>query len=373
MFDYFTYFIYIGLLVTLVFLTSVKQKFTTAKLDFGVLPKLRLQHFVALLILSFVVGFRYQVGNDWEGYKNDFLETQSYPYLTYGEQYYEYGFYLITKGVIKVGLSYEWMFFTSALISWYFIFKSLPKLLLPILIYFLFVDQYLFWSMNGVRQFTAMSIWLVAIRFINNKNFIKYFIVIFFASLFHRSVLLLLPLYFIPYFRINKKKLWIGLFLYSLIIGSSNEFINFIELIINYIGQKFVIIELYIRYVESGRFVSEDTNLGLGFVFIILVNLFIILISGGVIKKYPQTLVYFILFFIGAILFNLSYNIQLLGRINNYFLIIRSIVLAISVYHFWKISKYRIFVVGFCFLYFLLFIFAIYNSSNMCTPYNFIF
>ena len=68
MFDYFTYFIYIGLLVTLVFLTSVKQKFTTAKLDFGVLPKLRLQHFVALLILSFVVGFRYQVGNDWEGH-----------------------------------------------------------------------------------------------------------------------------------------------------------------------------------------------------------------------------------------------------------------------------------------------------------------
>jgi len=129
-----------------------------------------------------------------------------------------------------------------------------------------------------------------------------------------------------------------------------------------------------VRYIESNRFViAEETQVGLGFLFKILVNLFIILISGRVVKKHPQTTVYFILFFIGAVLFNLSYNVQLLGRINNYFLIMRSVVLAISVWYFWQIPKYRVFVIGFCSLYFFLFLIAIYNSSNMCSPFEFSF
>ena len=374
MFDFFTYFIYLSLLAVLVFLTEYKQKSATAELVFETKQKLRLQHFAALLILSFVVGFRYEVGVDWEGYKDSFISIKDSPSLSYSDQYMEFGYFYINKAVAMLGLSYEWMFFTVALISWYFIFKSVPKLILPLLIYFLFVDECFFWSMNGVRQFTAISIWMVATRYIINRNIKKYILLLLIASLFHRTALILIPFYFIPYQVIYKKYIWIGLFLLSLLIGSSNIFVNFVESIIIYLGQKIEIIGLYVRYVESNKFmINEETQVGLGFLFKISVNLFIILISGRVIKKYPQTIVYFMLFFIGAILFNLSYNIQLLGRINQYFLILRSVVLAIFIYHFWQIPKYRIFVASFCSLYFLIFLKAIYNSVNMCSPYQFSF
>ena len=170
MFDFFTYFIYISLLVTLILLTSYKQKFATAELPFETLPKLRMQHFVALLLIAFIVGFRYEVGNDWEGYKIGFETIKNSPYLSFSNQYLEPGYFFINKIIANLGLSYEWMFFTVALLTWYFYFKSVPKFLLPLFIFFLFVDEYFFWGMNGVRQFVAMSIWLVAIKYIINKN-----------------------------------------------------------------------------------------------------------------------------------------------------------------------------------------------------------
>ena len=373
MFDFFTYFIYLSLLAILVFLTNSRQEYATYELDFGVSQKLSLKHFVALLILSFVVGFRYEVGVDWEGYKDGFISIKNSSFITYRDQYWEIGYFFINRAIANVELSYEWMFFTVAMISWYFIFKSVPKFLLPLLLFFLFVDEYFFWSMNGVRQFAAMSIWLIAAKEIRNRNLLKYLLLIIIASLFHRTVLIFIPFYFMPYHKIYKKYLWIGLFIFSIIIGSSNIFVNFVETIIIYLGEKNELIRLYVRYVESNKFIIEETQLGLGFLFKTLVNLIILLLSGIVIREHPKTTVYFILFFISAILFNLSYNVQLLCRINNYFLIMRSIVLSISIWHFWQVPKFRFPVLVFCSLYFFLFLVAIYNSSNMCSPFNFTF
>ena len=150
--------------------------------------------------------------------------------------------------------------------------------------------------------------------------------------------------------------------------------LNYLESILILFGNKIEFIGIYIRYIDSDRFlINEEIQTGFGFLFKIIINLLIILISSSVIKIYPKTTIYFVLFFIGAILFNLTYNIQLVGRVNNYFLIIRSLLLAVSVVHFWKNPKVRILVIGFCFLYFILFLSAIYNSSNMSNPYQFSF
>lgn len=374
MFDFTTYFIYISLLFVLIGLTNLHRKKVVSVLDFNETPKLKFQHILALLLISFIVGFRYEVGVDWEGYKEAFLSIKNNAFLSYDDQYMEIGYFYINRFIASIGLSYEWMFFTVGFISWLFIFKSVPKLILPLLIFFLFVDEYFFWSMNGVRQFAAMSIFLVATREIINKRLLRYIILILIASLFHQTVLLFIPFYFIPYTKVNKKNVWIILFIISLVIGISDILINWIEFIISYLGQRIKFIGTYARYIESNKFIVDDeVQTGLGYAFRLIVNFTIILLSGKVIKEYPKTVIYFILFFIGAILFNLSYNIQLLGRINGYFLIFRTIVLSISVYHFWHIRKYKIFVFVFCLLYFILFLTAIYNSSNMSSPFNFTF
>jgi len=355
-------------------LTNYRQKYSTNELDFDIGQKLRTEHFIALLILSIVIGFRYEVGVDWEGYKQTFELIKANPQVQFNDQYMEIGFFFINRIIADLGLSYQWMFFVVTFITWYFYFKSLPDFLLPLLLFFLFVDEYFFWGMNGVRQFTAMSIWMLATQYIITKNVKKYILLLLLASLIHRSVLILIPFYFIPYDKLYNRYFWTGLFIFSLIIGSSNQFIDYIESITIYLGQKIEVIGIYIRHIDRNRLIiAEETHVGLGFLFKTIVNLFTILISDHVIKKYPKTTIYFILLFIGSILFNLSYNIALIGRVNNYFLIFRSAVLAISVYHFWHIPRYRIAVIGFCSLYFLLFLVATFNSSNMCNPYRFSF
>lgn len=371
MFDVFTYFVYLSLLFTLLFVLKVSSNLRGNALYIEKINKLNIGHFIAILAISFVVGFRYKVGVDWEGYVKDFFLIQN---KEFDEQRVEYGFYIINKIIGGAGLGYEWMFFTVAFITWYFYFKSVQSFILPIFIFFIFADEYFFWSMNGVRQFAAMGIWLVSIKYIIKKKLVNYLLLIIVASLFHTSVLLLIPFYFIPYGKTYNKWLWITLLFVSFFIGNNHIFIEYTEKALYFLSEKSEVIDRYTHYVDDDRlFFTEEAVLGLGFFFKFLIHLLIMLVGNIFLKKYPKLNVYFILVFIGAILLNLSYNVQLVRRINNYFIILRPLVLSILVWYFWKMKNYRPFVVILCLLYFFLFLVTIYNSSNMCSPFNFTF
>ncbi len=373
MFDLFTYFIYLALLIILILLASIQLKEPNNEFSIDIIEKLKIQHLLSILIIALFIGFRYKVGVDWEGYRNDFFALKKNVNPSFFSQSYELGYYIISLVIAKIGLSYQWLFFLVALISWIFIYKSIPTFLLPLLIFFIFVDEFFFWSMNGMRQYAAMSIWLFSIRYLSNKQFIKYIICILFASLFHTSALLFIPLYFIPYQKLFQRQIWFILFIISFIIGSSGLFLKMVENSLISLSHVIPFLKSYLHYIENNRFfVDESVKVGFGFYFRIIVNALIIFFSYRVVKTYPKTSIYFVLLFFGIILFNLTYNISLLGRFNNYFLFIRTIVLAILVYYYWRIPQYRIFVIAFCFLYFILFIFAIYNSSNLCNPFRFI-
>jgi transmembrane protein EpsG len=361
----FTYLFYFSLLFFVIILTSYKQNFNYSTFK----NNLKIQHFFAIFLISFVVGFRYEVGNDWFGYVTDF-ELVSYEFSSFFSQSYELGFYFIMKLAQYLGGYYQIMFFISAFISWYFIFKSVPKFLLPLSLFFIFADEYFFWSMNGVRQFISMSIWLFAIRFIVSRNFLKYLFFIVFGSLFHYSILLLIPIYFLPFQKLNNKFIWMSLFIFSYFIGSSNIDLSSI----NYSGINLKFIDAYFNYIESGKVtVNEETSVGLGFYFKLVTNFLLIILSSKVLRSFPKFTTHFVLFFIGAILFNISYDIQLFGRFNNYFLVIKSIVLALSIIHFWNSSYNRIIIIIIILLYLSFFWIFIFNSSNSCCPYQFSF
>ena len=132
-------------------------------------------------------------------------------------------------------------------------------------------------------------------------------------------------------------------------------------------------LSIYSRYFESGKYIAQELSIGLGYIFRQLVTILILVFSKSVIKAFPQTKIYFVLYFCGAIFFNMFYMFQLIDRLNIYFLILRSIVLAILVFHLWKTRKYRIVSITLLALYFYLYLTTIYNSSNMCSPYDFSF
>lgn len=381
MFDIFTYFVYLSLMAVVIYFTyhPVADKNNSLSIsDFTSRPRLSLYHYAALLIIAFIVGFRYDVGTDWEGYK------LIYKYISYGLQPYsvgynmptfavEWGYFLINKAIANIGGNSEIMFSIVALISWYFVFKSSPLIILPLVLYFLFVDEIFFWSMNGTRQFVALGIFLYSIQFIINRNLLKYILVLGLAALFHLTALILIPLYFVPFQKLYNQKYWFVAFIISLFLADFQFFVLGIENVFITIANYIPILSIYLGFFERGQYVAQELNVGLGYYFKLLIFFFILFFSKDVVKKYPQTKIYFVLFFIGSIIFNLFYMYQPIARVNVYFSIMRCYVLAIIVYQLWKDNKFRALSFGVVFLYFILFLSTIYNSSNKCSPYNFSF
>lgn len=371
MFDIFSFFIYFGLLFFLIILTKKKTNVILGEnFDFTLSDnRLSLGSLIGLLLLSFVSGFRKNVGVDWAGYSEIFFDIGK------GQNEYrlEWAFKFFNEIIYYFGGSASIMFFTMAFISWYFVFKSVSGRILSLFIYFLFVNEYFFWSMNGVRQFVSIGIFLFSIKFIITRQLYKYILCIIIAMSFHNSSAILFIFYFLPYEKLYNYKTWIILFLSSAIFSYFSVLTNMVIFLVEYIMSFFTVFSSYNNYLESDLLVAADLNLGFGFYFQLGTNFLIVLLSKNLILKYPNTRLYFILFMISAVVFNLFYMFSPIGRLNIFILILKCYLLSIISFHYWKIKNSRVLVLLLLFIYLLIFSSAIYNSSNLCSPYSFIF
>ena len=328
------------------------------------------KYFLFLVIISIIVGFRYNVGVDWDGYRIAFLESGN---LTFEENSFELGYFIISKIMNLLGFGYQQFFFLINLFTWYFIFKSIPKKLLLYFIFFLFCTEFFFWSMNGIRQFTAMSIFLFSIKYILDKQLIKFTLTLIFAGLFHKSAFIFFPLYFIPYKKLYNRTIMLIIFLFSFLIGSNSRVVEIIEETVVALTLLYSLQNPFIeRYFLSrgGLVIEEDISLGLGYLFMVLTNFLLLLSSYHILKKNPNLTIYYFLFFIGASIYNISYSVLELTRLNQYFLIFKVHILTFTTYYFIHYSKKNFISYILVFLFFILFLAAIYNSSNMSNPYR---
>ena len=370
MFDFFTYFVYICLLIISIILT-IQNNRNNHSFHFRELNSINLRHILTIICISFIVAIRYNVGVDWGSYVQLFNEYQNFSDIEYN---IEIGAIFINKMIIFFGLNYQWMFFTFSIFTWYFFFKSINTLFIPLFIFFLFTDEWFFWGMNGIRQFLAMSIWVYSINFIINKEYKKFLIAILLGSLYHKSILFLIPFYFIPKKYSINTIILIFIFVSTAIIGNNSFFINILQRATNIVGENVTFLNSYSVYIDYDNFIyNKNIQIGFGYMFRFFVNFFIIVVSQSFIKKNPDLYIYFIIFFIGAIISNLAYNVQIVGRINNYFLILRPFILSIIIWDYFKRSNFQFLAIVICLMYFILFLSAIYMSSNMCSPYNYSF
>lgn len=369
-----TYIIYFWLLVILLILAFLgsKVKGTTYE-NFDIFNETKITpfHWIGLLVISVVVGFRYQVGTDWLGYMEWYEYFKVVPLESLNKLNFEPGFLYLNYFLANLKLDYTIMFFLVAFISWFFLFKGIAAKILPLFIFFIFVDEYFFWSMNGIRQFVSISVFVYSVRFIHARNFKLYVFYIVLAALFHTSALILFILYFIPWDRVYKPKIWFVLFTVSLFLANTPIILNSIESALMNLGNSIPVLSVYLKYFEGGRFEASTKEVGLGYFFKVIIAILIFYFSNSVIKKHPNTKFFFILFFFGSIIYNIFYMFPLIGRINLYFIFMRTIALSLVVYHLWTENKYRPVVIGISLLYFLLFLVTIMNSSNDCCPYQF--
>ncbi|QYR63963.1 EpsG family protein [Fusobacterium animalis] len=208
------FYCYFIIFLSLLF-NSVRFEFTRRKKYF---------YFYTFLVV-FIYAFAYQVGVDWTVYQKYYIRT--IPQITFSSVfqdkfYFEKGYLLVNVIFNSLNINYEiasglivsvcifiWFKFLKKY-SWNFYFALI--LLLPSS----FADYLL---QPVIRQLISITIFLVAFKYIEKKNFFKYMFLIIISVQFHRSAFLCIFIYFIQYFKINYKTIFLYIFgIYTFIL-----------------------------------------------------------------------------------------------------------------------------------------------------------
>lgn len=149
-------------------------------------------------MLFLTAACRYEVGNDYKRYL-EFFRLISVG--SYGDLPTEFGFNGIVKGM-------QLLFGSEIYLSIFALFAAVTILLMLRALYRLSGDfcfsfylfmmfGYYFRSMNTVRYYVAFAAAMVSMEYVLKKQYGKFVLIILAASMVHKSVLLVLPVYFL--------------------------------------------------------------------------------------------------------------------------------------------------------------------------------
>jgi hypothetical protein len=185
------------------------------------------------IILIILPGIRSRfVGTDTNNYVSfyNYLTDYTKPFLSI-ETNIEKGFLLLEKLAIQFSSDYSSLLFFIAIFSVvptiYAIHVLSYNFRTSVFIYFS-LASYLFFF-NGARQAIAASIFSISVIFLLKRELFKYVAVIIIASFFHRTVLIMLPFYFILNFEFSIKRIILFSVLSFIAITFLSFFISFFD------------------------------------------------------------------------------------------------------------------------------------------------
>lgn len=176
--------------------------------------------FFVYCLFIFQVGLRWQTGTDWEPYLFHFEETNNISDVYYSLTGFEQGYGFFVLIIKSIWNSYTAFLVVHALIYYMLVFSAFKKLS-P----YLFVSLLVFYATSlGVlgsnRQLIALAICLYALRYVVDRNAIKFFLLIALAFLFHSTAIMFVVYYFL--YR-DIKQFWIFVILIvSFIAGKTS-------------------------------------------------------------------------------------------------------------------------------------------------------
>jgi len=314
----------------------------------------------AFFIMWLVAGLRYETGGDWPTYTLFFENVETISNVLkneapiYNESYMEPAYKLLNSAIKEANGNIQIVFLIVALINACLLFKCLKSYtnypLMGVFIYFSSI--YMVIDMIAIRQAVAVMCFFVAIKFVYTRKFVPYLIVLLVAFLFHRSVILLFPLYFFINREASASIYWttflLSLAIFFLNIQWMNGLLTFVANLIG--GTNGAIIKMYQSSSTYG--VSRVFSVGA----IINIILFIIFMAKRrEFLKFKYFTVFFNLFMLNFVVFFVFYElIEVSNRYRYYFLISNLILLPyfIDIYSNWGM-KFSVFIMicCFCFLY----------------------
>lgn len=172
--------------------------------------------------LVFSVGLRSQtIGIDSPSYV-DFFEKSSL--FSLQELFYrtntEWGFLLINKYLSFWKIPYGIFFLVVSVVSiipvMQYIYRDSKYPLLSLIIYFSIVYP---WTYSAMRQCMAIGLTTFSIKFIKNRRFFLFLLVVLLASSIHKTAIIFLPMYFTNRIPFNKKMVFIVLAVCCLVLA----------------------------------------------------------------------------------------------------------------------------------------------------------
>ncbi|MHA9740504.1 EpsG family protein [Robinsoniella peoriensis] len=276
-----------------------------------IIPKNNIYFFLMCMIafspMVFLHASRYGFGTDYSGtYKKIFYNVY-YGTTKNAESFVESGYVLFNKIIAMFTSDYVWVLFFASIITFSLLIYAIciNSQFFADSVVCVFLSGYFLDSTTMVRQIIAITLYMIAVKYVYKRSFVKYLIIIIFASFFHISVLFMIPMYFVYGKRIKKRTL---LFL---TVG----FIVSAKVIFDIVIKIMLLIPKYALYVPA---MYTHTHFELVFFvvsFVIFVIIFLCEIDDD---KYSYWLLHAV---IAVIITSLSGTISFIFRFLDYFLV----------------------------------------------------
>lgn len=309
-FDIYSCFCYVGCLI-LAFVCAKRYEKACVK---------RNKYIWLLVTYVIVVGFcslRYYVGNDYIRYVEGFYLINEYH--KENVMLWEPAYFALNYLFSDYYAGYLYVFAISSAISFFFIFKALcHRHILKWGLFFAFTMGTLIFVNNGIRQGVALSIFIYALRFIEERRFVKYLLCIFLAMTFHLSAFVLILVYWIKYIRLSSWA-WFLLLLFCLLLQLLGVWQKLFLAILPHIP-------FYMGYVQKmDNYVVSDLP-GIGIMFNVIIALFV-----AITYKQPSSNIILTIFLTGNVLYIFSIGLALFERIAFYLLYTNIIIMPLYV------------------------------------------
>ena len=157
-----------------------------------------------LVVMVLFAGLRSaEIGTDASGYARSFEEGRPELRGDWTEQVTEEaGFYYLNKFLESISSEYVVLFIGVALLTYFCVLIAIRRetkdIAIPLFV-FITLGLYTF-VFNAARQGIAVGIYMLSFKYLfedGRKGFLKYCAVVLIASLFHKTVIIAIPLYFL--------------------------------------------------------------------------------------------------------------------------------------------------------------------------------
>lgn len=303
----------------------------------------RYYHIIPILLFILVFGFRYSVGVDWENYREIYeveLSDMSFPEML--ETRYEIGFLIIVYVCHMLQLPTYMLFVCTAalqIILLYIAFKDELEILPYVYLTLIFSGIAIQSFCNVMRQDIAFCIFLIAIKYAIEHRIIPYILFCLLAFCFHKSAVVLLPMYFLWIRRgsiFNRPLVQIMIFACCLMAS----FINPIQTLLEYVENLITLVG-YEDYTDHVMDMQTNAIFGPLRIALILAHIAIIAFSKRLKEYYKNPLFncFYDLYFIGICCYFFFLGNMLFSRITLYFTNFTFIMFGYVLHYFIKAPK----------------------------------